>query len=50
MGKYISLRKYTYQNIEETLTQYRNLKDQIKKANKHAQVLFVDLLLNNNVE
>ena len=41
-GKYFSLRKCTYQNIEETLTQYRNLKDQIKKANKHTQVLFVE--------
>jgi hypothetical protein len=40
--KYISLRKYTYQHIKETLTQYRNLKDQIKKENKHAQVLFVE--------
>jgi len=41
-GKYISLRQDTYQNIEDTLTEYRNLKDLIKKANKHAKVLFVE--------
>lgn len=41
-GKYASLRDYPFQNIENTLTDYRTLRDKIKRGNENASVHFIE--------
>ena len=41
-GKYINLRDYPYQTIEDTLTKYRELKHRILQANRQAIVIFIE--------
>ena len=41
-GKYINLRDYPYQTIEDTLTEYRELKHSILQANRQTIVIFLE--------
>ena len=41
-GKFCTLSKYPYQQVEEILTQYREAKDKIKHSNRNANIYFME--------
>jgi hypothetical protein len=41
-GKYITIKSYSYQNIEFTLTKYREFRDKLLRENHNTKIVFLE--------